>query len=183
MPVDPTRLLAQSEVCLFGWLIGSSQGKPPPTPPKDPDPIFEADSLVRKGDRQSGVGPLNDVFPKGAWLASIHAFSCEGRYSQFRTPALFLVSSVGDPVWEDVNRQKLRPERFGLPHLDKHTEFASDLRFWTYDRGAHTVRLDMAAGTVQRLVIDVEAGGPPGRRIDLVGQESTFMGRLSPGTP
>ena len=40
----------------------------------------------------------------------------------------------------------------------------------------------MAAGTVQRLVIDVESNTGQGRRIDLVGQESTFMGRLAPGS-
>lgn len=184
MPVDLTKLFAQSEVCLFGWLIG----QPPPTQEESAvrvldGPTFPPSFLLKghhatRGNQPSDHGPLRNLFSNGAWLASIHAFSCEGRYTQFRTPALFLVTDLGELVWDDG---KLRPERFGLPHLDRNIEFASDLRFWTYDRGAHTVRLDMSAGTVQRLVIDVEAGGAQGRRIDLVGQESTFMGRLAAG--
>lgn len=198
MPMDPTKLFAQSEVCLFGWLISQTPaastraaGDPPATPQKLEASCLFAEHTApaddKKGTRSvSGASvlgdkpsPLRNAFVNGAWLASIHAFSCEGRYTQFRTPALFLVTDLGDDVWEA--NDLLRPERFGLPHLDGTIYFARDLKFWTFERGAQIVRLDMAAGTVQRLVIDVESNTGQGRRIDLVGQESTFMGRLAPG--
>ena len=170
-----------------------AKAKPPATPPIISSESFFAQKPATKGVAQSsdqklaseGVAhspdqsPLRTAYADGAWLASVHAFSCEGRYIPFRTPALFLVTDRGEPVW---NADKtLSPERFGLPHLDRATEFAGDLSFWTFERGAQIVRLDMAAGTVQRLVVDVESSATQGRRIDLVGQESTFMGRLAPG--
>lgn len=200
MSMDPTKLFAQSQVCLFGWLISQAPGEG--TNAKG-DPSASAQRLEssclfsgpaapeekngkKKGKQDSGgedwqsrQTPLRAAFAAGAWLASVHAFSCEGRYTQFRTPALFLVNDVGDDVWKEG--EPLRPERFGLPHVEVTVYFARDLRFWTFERGAQIVRLDMSAGTVQRLVIDVETNATQGRRIDLVGQESTFMGRLAPG--
>jgi hypothetical protein len=59
--------------------------------------------------------------------------------------------------------------------------FASDLRIWTYDRSFPIVRLDVSAGTLQRVVIDLETGGAHGRRIDLVGQEGSYTARLGQG--
>jgi hypothetical protein len=192
MTIDPTKLFAQAEVCLFGWLLGQSEEEQEEekgtvakasssSTPTLPGSFLHNAQPSARNVQSSGRSLLQQFYRNGAWIACIHAFSCEGRYTQFRTPALFLVTDEGEDVWEITG--KLRPERFGLAHLDRSIEFAKDLKFWTYDRGAHIVRLDMAAGTVQRLVIDVEAGGPQGRRIDLVGQESTFMGRLTAGTP
>ena len=189
MSMDPTKLFAQSEVCLLGWLIdpgtGGEQDAEAKQPKAPPPPMISSGFLFRQKPAMRGVAqspdqnPLRTAYSGGAWLASIHAFSCEGRYTQFRTPALFLVTESGEPVWNEDGT--LSPERFGLPHLDRNTEFAGDLSFWTFERGARIVRLDMAAGTVQRLVVDVESSAAQARRIDLVGQESTFMGRLAPG--
>lgn len=189
MSVDPTKLFAQSEVCLFGWLIdpgsGAQQSAEAQEKKRPPPPIISSKYLFQQEPGTRGVAKASDqnllrtIYADGAWLASIHAFSCEGKYAQFRTPALFLVTGPGDEVWKPEG--VLRPERFGLPHLDRTIYFASDLKFWTYERGAQIVRLDMSAGTVQRLVVDIESNAGQGRRIDLVGQESTFMGRLAPG--
>ena len=60
--------------------------------------------------------------------------------------------------------------------------FASDLKFWFYDPSAQIIRLDISSGTLQQVVIDAETGGAHGRRIDLVGQESSFSARLGQGT-
>jgi hypothetical protein len=215
MSIDPTKLLAQSEVRLFGWLVGQpatqtyasdeepkegarsresarSQTYATAEEPKEGAGLREsARSHRHHTDEEPSAafspydkgtvipGAVLEAFEgSDSWLANVHAFSHEGRYTQFRAPALFLVPHPGDPVYLNGD---VEPARLGLAQLDQKMVFARDLRFWTYDRSAHTVRLDLSAGTVQRLVIDLETSGAQGRRIDLVGQESSWMARLGQG--
>jgi hypothetical protein len=113
-------------------------------------------------------------------VAYIFAFSHEGRYTALHAPALFLVRGDGtNMVGVDG---KVDPARLGLAQLDSNTTFASDLRFWAYDRLDQIIRLDLSSGTLQKLVVDRETGGAHGRRIDLVGQESSFSARLGQGS-
>ena len=238
MSIDTKRLLAQSEVRLFGWVVGqvasemfgvaegqgggqlqenAGQGYIPdraaetpgsgqaqenarqpdaPQAPKgqgsaDPEqstekqfaiglakvkaslPDQEKEDTVVRGPQLATVQDVN------LWLANVQAFSCDGRYVPFRAPALFLVHWSGDDVY--VGAGHVDPSRLGLAHLDREMVFASDLKFWTYDRSFPIVRLDMSAGTLQRVVIDLETGSAHGRRIDLVGQEGSFTARLGGG--
>jgi hypothetical protein len=165
MSVDPTRFLTQAVVRLFGWVVGEVTWTAPAAAPKTPD--------------LNAVGEGSEALASDRTkLAHVLAFSNEGRYTPFRTPALFLVSSDGDPVWVG---NKVDPGRLGLAQLDQSMVFASNLMFWICDRSAYITRLDMSSGTLQRVVIDLETGGAQGRRIDLVGQEGSYMARLGQG--
>jgi hypothetical protein len=168
MSVDPTRFLTQAVVRLFGWVVGEVTWTVPDDAPKDPIP----GNVPVPG--QGGEALTADMRK----LAHVLAFSNEGRYTPFRTPALFLVSTDGHKVWEG---NKVDPARLGLAQLDQSMVFASNLRFWTYDRSAYITRLDMSSGTLQRVVIDLETGSAQGRRIDLVGQEGSYTARLGQG--
>jgi hypothetical protein len=188
MPLDTTKIFAQSAVRLFGWAVGKI-----PAEMLYPNPEEKKDG---KGEPLKGYKPGKDLperykFFKGPllesvaateelWLANVQAFSHEGRYTPFRAPALFLVHWEGDPIWEK-EKAEVDPARLGLASLDNAMVFAPDLKFWTYDRSAYITRLDMSAGTLQRVVIDLETSGAQGRRIDLVGQEGSFMARLGQG--
>jgi hypothetical protein len=186
MSVDPTRFLTQAVVRLFGWVVGEVTWKEPPasnapapsakTPTagaKTPTAAPTAQALNAVGE---GSGALAEDRRK---LAHVLAFSNEGRYTPFRAPALFLVPSDGEPVHDEHG--ELDPAKLGLAQLDKSMIFASNLKFWICDRSAYITRLDMSSGTLQRVVIDIETAGAQGRRIDLVGQESSYMARLGPG--
>jgi hypothetical protein len=100
------------------------------------------------------------------------------------TPGMSEAPGTGEkPGRGEATRRVVDPGQFGLAHFDaRSTTFAADLRFWTYKQSEQTIRLDPASGTLQQLVIDAETGGPHGRRrVDLVGQDSSFTGRFGGG--
>jgi hypothetical protein len=109
-------------------------------------------------------------------MAYIFAFCHEGRYMPFQVPAMFLVNGRGQPVHKDG---KVDLVQLGLASLEPNIVFASDLRFWAVDRWNFVVRLDVNSGPLQKVVINAETAGGSGRRIDLVGQDSSFTARLS----
>jgi hypothetical protein len=174
MPVDP-KILTQSVVRIFGWVVGQVTLQAPA-----PHQTQTGASALPKLDEKKVLsGPLLEACKNANQLANILAFSHEGHYTPFRAPALFLVSSDGEPVWVG-NPPQVDLERLGLAQLER-TDFASNLRFWICDRTAYIIRLDVSAGTLQRMVIDLETGAAHGRRIDVVGQESSFTARLGQG--
>jgi hypothetical protein len=118
------------------------------------------------------VGNLN--------IAHIFAYSYEGSYKPLHVPATFLVEGVGTSVFHPPG--VIDPAQLGLAQLDGTITFATDLVFWIYDRADLIIRLDLNSGTLQTLVIDAETGGGRGRRIDLVGQDGSFSGRLGQGS-
>jgi len=89
------------------------------------------------------------------------------------------VEGVGTSVFHPPG--VIDPAQLGLAQLDGTITFATDLVFWIYDRADLIIRLDLNSGTLQTLVIDAETGGGRGRRIDLVGQDGSFSGRLGQG--
>jgi hypothetical protein len=169
MPKDiNASLLAPSTVRLFGRELITL------------DLVAGRAAQVSTDSRYKGESPLAGLLKQtNLHLAYILAFSYEGRYAPFHTPALFIVRTPGDPVVEAG--KAIDPARLGLAHLDGTITFASDLKYWTYDRSDQTIRLDLASGTLQQLVIDSETGGAHGHRIDLVGQESSLSARLGQG--
>jgi hypothetical protein len=154
---NPT-ILGPSTVRLFGWAISGidvkSQGDKPPG--------------------YQGQSPLFGALGATDTIAYIMAFSYEGRYTPLDAPALFLVKTKG----ESVNEGKpLDLKRLGLAQIKGIIAFDPDLKFWAYDRSDQTVRLNICSGTLQQLVIDSDSGGTQARRIDLIGQESSFAAR------
>jgi hypothetical protein len=176
MPIDPTKL-TQSIVRLFGWVVGEVNWKEPDAHPGYKPTKAQPEA---KTAHQPLKSPESASLADAKLLAHVLAFSNEGRYTPFRIPALFLVHDEGEWVWHS-DSDKVDPARLGLAQLDQNVVFARNLKFWICDRSAYIRRLDMSEGTLQRMVIDFETGGAQGRRIDLVGQESSYMARLGPG--
>jgi hypothetical protein len=188
MPMDPTQL-SQSIVRLFGWVVGSVSWREPAAASSKAAQVAGAATAAAppKGATKvtgaaTAAAPLVNPQGKGLadakLLAQILAFTNEGRYTPFRTPALFLVRDEGNSVYENG---AVDPEKLGLAYLDQSMVFSRNLKFWICDRSAYITRLDVSIGTLQRTAIDLETGGAQGRRIDLVGQESSFTARLGQG--
>jgi len=198
MTISATDLLAQSQaaVRLFGWAVGQITWK---TPDSNPGSAAKAGPSAGGGTPTSALATAASAPPTSTTpakthkpvmsthskvsdeyttLANILAFSHDGRYTPFHSPALFLMRDEGDWVWEN---DKVDPARLGLAQLDQSMVFASNLKYWICDRSAYLTRLDMSAGTAQLVVIDLETSGAQGRRIDLIGQGSSFMARLGQG--
>ena len=162
-------LLAPTTIRLFGRVL---RGITPGVPPGGIPPQYLGTSPLASAMSQPNVV-----------LAHILAYSYIGNYTPLQVPALFLVHGQGESVFIGAGADRsVDPGRFGLAHLDASITLANDLRFWTYDQSDQTIRLDPASGTLQQLVVDAETGGPHGRRrIDLVGQDSSFSGRFGGG--
>lgn len=186
MAISATDLLAQSQaaVRLFGWAVGQVTWK---TPDSNPGSVAKAGPSAGGGASKSTtpakthkpvMSAHSKISDEYTTLANILAFSHDGRYTPFHSPALFLMRDEGEWVWE---HNKVDPARLGLAQLDQSMVFASNLKYWICDRSAYLTRLDMSAGTAQLVVIDLETSGAQGRRIDLIGQGSSFMARLGQG--
>jgi hypothetical protein len=61
---------------------------------------------------------------------------------------LFLVHGAGAPVAQTV-------EHTGLAATAR--DFATDLLVWAYDKGDMSVRLDISTGTLEQILVEVEA--------------------------
>jgi hypothetical protein len=152
--IGTTAFLSPKRVRLFGWIV--------------------AEIRFAHDDSEKVVkGPTSAVDADA--VANIQAFSADGKYTPLRAPALFLVKAdKGVPVADAPS-----PTLLGLTQIDAGTTFSPDLMFWTYDRDASIMRLDTSAGTVQRVVVDMEgSSGSQTRRVDTVGQESSWLARF-----
>jgi hypothetical protein len=169
-------ILAPSTIRLLGWVLSGIDGALGPaagslvsaraTQQQLDDDHYKSESLL--------VKTLTD---DDRVLAHILAYTYGGALTPLHVPALFLLRGPGDDVVHAG--RTIDPGRIGLAHLDTTVAFASGLKFWTYDQSDQTVRLDVSSGTLQQLVINAETGGAHGRgRIDLVGQNGSFSGRL-----
>jgi hypothetical protein len=187
-----TTLLAPSTVRLFGRVLRlggeaagpkeAQQGGGVQRAAEDPKVLIPV-----KQEGYLGASQLVEAMKRGELrLAHIFGFTHEGRYTPMHVPALFLVHGEGVPLKEEgKENEEIDPARLGLAHLEKgNLAFASDLRFWAYDRGDETIRLDVSTGTLLQLAIDAETGpaGGQGRRIDVFGQEGSAHARLARGS-
>lgn len=147
-------LLQVSSVLLFGKELSDLKlEKTGPTPP---------DQLNRKGANQF----LQKQFDAGgARLARIYAFSYEGGFYELPCPAIFLVHGEGfDPEYpppgdDRYSRAPSVSEQTGL--ASQVGSFARDIRVWAYDKSDLTIRLDVATGTIDEvlLALEVETSG------------------------
>ncbi|MFO1208423.1 MAG: hypothetical protein U1E40_04280 [Amaricoccus sp.] len=137
------------------------------TKPSDPGKVLPQASVYLLGWT---YGTLNLGSGETCDVAKIQAFTADGRLVQMRTPTLFLVNKDPKPYNQMTD--------VGLAQLDGNVQLAKGLLYWKYDRNDQIARLDSSVGTVQRVVIDLEGGGSQTRRVDAVGQESSWMARL-----
>ncbi len=100
----------------------------------------------------------------GATLARIYGFSFEGHYYDLPKPAIFLVHTAGLPV-DQPNRDRSDVDTSGV--VAREWEFAStspanrDLRYWEYDKGDFSLRLDIETGPFEQILLAAALRGGP----------------------
>ncbi len=129
---------------------------------------------VEQDDRRRGRGVNNfigDQFGGDARLARIYGFAYDGTYYEMPEPTIFLVHGAGESATggnlprgfsletsgRDTTRQTARapmnPSVSGVAAADY--QMASDIRVWNYDQADYTIRMDIAAGQLEQVLLDV----------------------------
>ena len=134
--------------------------------------------FIEQDDRRRGRGVNNfigDQFGGDARLARIYGFAYDGTYYEMPEPTIFLVHGEGesatggnlphgfnlqksdDPKERDTTQQTARapmnPSVSGVAAADY--QMASDIRVWNYDQADYTIRMDIAAGQLEQVLLDV----------------------------
>ncbi len=130
--------------------------------------------FIEQDDRRRGRGVNNfigDQFGGDARLARIYGFAYDGTYYEMPEPTIFLVHGEGDSATggnlpygfkledpgKDTTRQAARapldPSKSGVAAADY--QMANDIRVWNYDQADYTIRMDIAAGQIEEVLLDV----------------------------
>ncbi len=137
-------------------------------------PTSQEFSLIETEGRR-GMGrnrQLDEQLEGDAHFARIYGFSYEGTYFELPSPTLFLVHGDGVSA-TDGNQPK---DRFADPIIDKHAsrapinpsrsgvaaadfQFADDIMVWAYDKADYTIRMDVATGMFEQVLLDAFFGG------------------------
>ena len=112
---------------------------------------------------------LDQQLDERANFARIYGFSYEGDYFDLPSPTLFLVHGDGELVSQDQNsttgqhgfpsnlsRAPRDPSVGGMAAAD--FQFADDIRVWDYDKADYTIRMDVATGMFEQLLLDATLG-------------------------
>lgn len=94
-----------------------------------------------------GSGVIADAVKSGKTLARIYAFSFQNEFFDLTSPALFLVPGAGEKVEETLDLT-------GLARIPD--ELNPTLTVWRVERGDLTIRLDIMAGSFNRVLLDYE---------------------------
>jgi hypothetical protein len=93
-----------------------------------------------------------------ATLARIYAFSFEGQFYELAAPAIFVVHGKGeDPQPSPVGNVAVGPGRIdeiGVAY--QYGSFAPDTKVWAYDKTDYSVRLDIASGPLDEILLGAE---------------------------
>nr|WP_247676857.1 hypothetical protein [Leisingera sp. HS039] len=117
--------------------------------------------------RQKGQGRnnlLGDQLSDDANLARIYGFSYEGTYFELPEPVIFLVHGDGDSATGpespadqvQVSRAPLNPSVTGVASAEY--QIANDIRVWDYDQADYSIRMDVMAGRLEQVLLDVYFG-------------------------
>ncbi len=130
--------------------------------------------FIEQDDRRRGRGVNNfigDQFGGDARLARIYGFAYDGTYYELPEPTIFLVhgegdsatggnlpygfklESAGDDTTQQTARAPMNPSVSGVAAADY--QIASDIRVWNYDQADYTIRMDIAAGQLEQVLLDV----------------------------
>ncbi len=141
---------------------------------------FEEQDARRRGNGVNNF--IGDQFGGDARLARIYGFTYDGTYYELPEPTVFLVHGDGQSATggnlphgmklhvDDANapdtsaqssRAPLDPSISGVAAADY--QMANDIRVWTYDQADYTLRLDISAGQIEDVLLDVyfEYDAPP----------------------
>jgi hypothetical protein len=148
-------LLTPSSIKLFGRLIAEIQIVSPPTPGAGAN-LFLYHQLSTK--------PLPQ-------FARIYAFSFEGAYYPLARPSLFLVHGKGTPVgnwnvpstldqagvagreWDFSGYDNPNPTP--PPSATSPAPGPNDLHYWEYEKGDFSLRLDVEAGQLENILLQM----------------------------
>ncbi|EEE35772.1 conserved hypothetical protein [Rhodobacteraceae bacterium KLH11] len=140
--------------------------------------------FIEQDDRRRGRGVNNfigDQFGGDARLARIYGFAYDGTYYEMPEPTIFLVhgkgaSATGGNLPYGFNLQAgdhpSTPDETPLPDTTRQTarapmnpsvsgvaaadyQMASDIRVWNYDQADYTIRMDIAAGQLEQVLLDI----------------------------
>ncbi|HXV10311.1 MAG TPA: hypothetical protein VD839_05860 [Burkholderiales bacterium] len=91
---------------------------------------------------------------ENAKLARIYAFSYEGKVHTLPKPAVFLVHGDGNQdikgFAEDLKSAGVTKSGVAVRDF----AFEPELRYWEYDKGDFTLRLDLVSGTFDEVLLD-----------------------------
>ena len=133
----PETLRSEATIHLFGRAMTDLVLAPVP---HDPGPVG---ALLT---RASSKAPKQE--PQGT-IARIYAFAFQNEYVELASPALFVLYGRGSQVGANPVL-----DRAGLSRLPD--TLNPDLWVWTVERDDTTVRLDVMAGTFNRVLLDYE---------------------------
>lgn len=113
----------------------------------------------RHGVNQQLADQLSDL---GAQIAKIYGYSYEGCYYDLARPTLFLVHGDGEPLTQvspaapaaHPARAPRDPSETGVSVAD--FQFADDIRFWSYDKGDFSIRMDVTTGMLEDILLEAE---------------------------
>ncbi|MEX0308398.1 MAG: pentapeptide repeat-containing protein [Ruegeria sp.] len=130
--------------------------------------------FIEQDGRRRGRGVNNfigDQFGGDARLARIYGFAYDGTYYEMPEPTIFLVhghgesatggnlpygfklDKAGDDTTQQTARAPMNPSVSGVAAADY--QMASDIRVWNYDQADYTIRMDIAAGQIEEVLLDV----------------------------
>ena len=131
-----------------------------------PGPAFEF--VITQNPAQAVTGTINAALPgtQRINVARIYAFSFEGSIYTLPKPSMFLVHGPGSII--DITGTNGGIAKAGRSSLDesgvfaREWEFSSaanpggpnyDLRYWEYEKGDFSIRLDSEAGTFEQILL------------------------------
>jgi hypothetical protein len=174
-------LLSPSNILLFGRVVEDLEVKR--TSAKDPggtrhSPFTENHDTPGEATTEDRTGPERDletqVVDKTSNFARIYGFSYEGTYYDLPKPALFLVHGPGYAVTGTTTgkptdtgkvtnpaRAPGEPSLSGVATAD--FQFVDGIKAWSYDKADHTIRMDVEAGELEDVLLDMffNGGGGP----------------------
>ncbi len=134
--------------------------------------------FIEQDDRRRGRGVNNfigDQFGGDARLARIYGFAYDGTYYEMPEPTIFLVHGEGESATggnlphgfklqtsndadapdttQQAARAPMNPSVSGVAAADY--QMANDIRVWNYDQADYTIRMDIAAGQIEDVLLDV----------------------------
>ncbi len=136
--------------------------------------VKQTNATKSKVSRTKLVGRGNNTFvgdqlDEDACFARIYGFSYEGDFFDLPSPTLFLVHGDGELVSQDQNaaagndgfpsnpsRAPRDPSIGGMAASD--FQFADDIRVWDYDKADYTIRMDVATGMFEQVLLDATLG-------------------------
>jgi uncharacterized protein YjbI with pentapeptide repeats len=122
-------------------------------------------SLKFSNDTASGPGFNNflqkQLAGKDAQFARIYGFSFEGAYYALPRPSMFLVHGEGSNIgnnpnfdgWSNLNQAGVMAREWDFSASANNPGNPSDIRFWEYEKGDFSIRLDTEAGPFEQILL------------------------------